>query len=915
MNWHTKDLKEVFNILKSSPEGINLSKAISRREKYGYNKLPEPKTDNLFLIFLRQFKSPLIYILLCAAVILLFIGDFSDVLVIFIVLISNAIIGTLQEGRAQNTLLALRKFTETNAVVLRAGKEIIIPDYELVPGDIILLQEGQKVPADARLIEVNNLKTNEAPLTGESEPISKITSPLQNEDILLADQKNMIFRGTYIVSGSGKAIVTAIGSETVIGKISSEIAKIDTEIPLKKDIRKLSAMIILLSFFISSAIFIAGILFFNNSIIDMFKLIVALAVSFIPEGLPVVLTIILATGVSRMARKNALVKKLQAVEALGRTKVIAIDKTGTLTTNEMIVKKAFVGGKMFEIDGLGYDPSGNFYLVTKGKKNIISPENFPDLLIAGKISAFSGSAKIKILDKHAIKQQMPSVIESFSNHWAISGDPTEASMIVFAQKMGFKRDIMLQHYPLIKEIPFNFKTKYHATVNKIGDKNMLSVVGVPEVVLNFCNKVLWEGQEISLNKEIKYQLTKSLKSLLNRGLRTIALGFNDDIKVKDLSLEEMPPLTFVGFLGMVDPLREGVKEVLNKIKSAGIKIVMITGDHKITARAIAKEAGIYKVGDYILTGEQIDKMNQKELIKLMTKTTVYARVTPEHKLKIINYFRKMGYTIAMTGDGVNDTPSLVAADLGVAMGKIGTEVAKEAGDIVLLDDKLESIVAAIEEGRNIFLTIKKTLQYLLSTNIAEVFTITFSLFFMRGHYLPLSPSQIIWLNFITDGFLVAALAMEPKEKGLLKKYLRKRGESFFNNYDMIRMILTAFVITLGSVFIFWLHSQNNNSAAQSATLTTLAIFQWFRAWEAKSYYKSLFQINLTDNKFLIGATLIIVFLQLLAIYNPIFQKILKTVPLGLKDWVLIIFVSSSIIIFEELRKIYDKKKIKISSSI
>lgn len=910
MNWHTKDLTEVFSALKSSPEGISLNEIISRREKYGYNKLPEPKADSFFIIFLRQFQSPLIYILLCAAVILLFIGDFSDAIVIFLVLTVNAIIGSFQEGRAQNTLLALRKFAETNAAVLRGGKEIIVPDYELVPGDIVLLQEGQKIPADARLIEANNLKTDEASLTGESEPVSKITLPLNKQDALPADQKNMIFRGTHIVSGNGTAIVTAIGLDTVIGKISSEIAKIDTEIPLKKDIRKLSAIIIVAAFFISSIIFISGVLFFNNSIIDMFKLVVALAVSFIPAGLPVVLTIILTTGVWRMAKKNALVKKLQAVEALGQTKVIAVDKTGTLTTNEMIIKRAFVGGKMFEIDGSGYDPSGNFYFSKSGKKNIILPENFPDLLIAGKISAFNGSAKIKLLDKHALREQMPSDIESISDRFAVSGDPTDAAIIVFAQKMGFEKNVMLKHHPLIKEIPFNYKTKYHATVNKIEEKNMLSVAGAPEAILNFCDKVLWDGRVTALNNEIRFQLNKALSGLLNRGLRTIALGFNDDIKGNELSSEEMPPLIFVGFLGMKDPLREGVREVLNRAKSAGIKIVMITGDHKITAKAIAKEAGIYNAGDQILTGEQIDKIDQKELIKRITKTTVYARVTPEHKLKIINGYRKMGKIIAMTGDGVNDAPSLVAADLGIAMGKIGTEVAKEAGDIVLLDDNLKSIVAAIEEGRSIFLTIKKTLRYLFSTNIAEVFTISFSLFFISGHYLPLSPTQIIWLNFVTDGFLVSALAMEPKEKGLLKKYLKKPGKSFFNGYDIRRIILTAFVIAAGAVLIFWIYFQNNSLAAQSATLTTLAIFQWFRAWEAKSNDKSLFKMNLTDNKFLIGSTLIIIFLQLNAIYNPVLQTILKTTPLGLKDWVLIIFVASSIIIFEELRKIYDRKKMR-----
>lgn len=906
MNLYSKKIPEVFELLNSGPDGISSFEAKERLAKYGLNKLPEPKTDNFFRIFLNQFKSPLIYILLVSASFLLAIGEFSDALIIFFVLLFNASVGVFQEGKAQNTLLALKKFVKTNAVVIREGHEIIIPDQELVPGDVIILQEGQKVPADARLISVNNLKVDEAALTGESKPVTKISEALSIKTAILQEQKNMVFKGTHIVSGNGVAIVGATGVNTIIGKISKEIAAIDSEVPLKKNIRQLSKLIIAVAFLVSALLFIFGIIVFNQSLIEMFKLVVAISVSFIPEGLPVVMTIVLAKGAWAMAKRNALVKKLQAVEALGQAKIIAVDKTGTLTKNQMIVTKAFIGGKVFEITGSGYDSVGNFFLVKENDKKLVDLKDFPYLLKAGQAAVFNAQAKIKLVDKHIFKDDALKAKGFITENWSISGDPTEAAILVFGQKMGFKKENILRDYPLIKELPFNYHTKYHATINGSPENNFLTVIGAPEIVLNFCSKTILDNKEVSLNKVLKEKLEKQLHYLLNDGLRVVALAIKEgDNKIETIE-KRMPKLTFLGFLGVKDPLREGVVAALKKSRQAGIKIVMITGDHKITAKAVAIESGIYKKGDEILTGEEIDKLSDKDLRKKINKTTVFARVTPEHKLKIIQAYRALGKIVAMTGDGVNDAPSLVAADLGVAMGKIGTEVAKEAADIVLLDDNLGSIVSAIEEGRAIFDTVKKILRYLFSTNLAEIITISVSLFFISAHTLPLTPSQIIWLNFVTDGFLVVALTMEPNEKKLLKKNSQRQSKFFLSFADMRQIFLTAVVIASGAIILFsFFFNHTNAIKTQTITLTTLAMFQWFRAWEARSNEKSLFKMDFFSNKYLIVATIIIILLQLNAIYNPFLQKILKTAPLTLTDWIIIFFISSMIIIFEEIRKYYN----------
>jgi len=885
--WHTKTVPDVFLALHSRERGLTKEEATERFQKYGRNKLPEGKVDGPLLIFFRQFQSPLIYILFAAAGVVFAMGEVIDASIIFAVLLFNAIVGTIQEGKAQNTLLALKKFAETSATVLRDGKELIIPDTEVMPGDIIILQEGEKVPADARIIFANTLKVDEASLTGESEPVNKTDTVVPADNLSVADQKNMVFKGTHILSGNGTAVVVATGLATEIGKIAQKISSIDTEIPLKTNIRYLSRVIIVTVAVISTSLIVLGVLS-GKSLKEMFTTAVALSVSIIPEGLPIVMTLVLATGVRRMSKRNVLVKRLQAVEALGQTKIIAVDKTGTLTRNEMVIQRVYVDGKNFEITGSGYEPKGE--AIFDGK--IIDPLNHSELLFSGKIAAFCANARLLFFEE--------------TKTWKIAGDPTEAAMLALSEKIGFRRDALERETPKIFELPFDYQKKYHATIRAVDGKNFLAIVGAPEKVLGLC-KNIWHKDGIeTLSEDKKKELEAVFHKIARTGFRVVAYAINQDTG-RSVDGNAMPPLAFVGFFGMNDALRQEVKEAVDRVRVAGMRVVMITGDHRLTAQAIAKEADIYQEGDFVLTGEEIDIMSDEELAEKLARATVFARVTPDHKLRIIQAYRKRGEIVAMTGDGVNDAPSLVAADLGVAMGKIGTEVAKEASDIILLDDNFASIVSAAEEGRGIYKTIKKVILYLFSTSIGEVLVIAGAL--VLGYPLPLLAAQIIWLNFVTDGFLDVALAMEPKEEGLMQGKFERPKKWIVDGLMAQRMFFMALPMAIGTLYLFKGYFETDITKAWTISLTTLAVFQWFNAWNCRHESKSIFQMNPFSNKFLVGATFTVIFLQLLAIYNPLMQKFLRTASLELSEWLIIIPIASSIILVEEIRKFFYRRKL------
>lgn len=660
---------------------------------------------------------------------------------------------------------------------------------------------------------------------------------------------------------------------------------IDTEIPLTKDIRWLSRIIIWAIAFISVTLFVLGI-YLGNSLREMLATVVSLAVSIIPEGLPVVLTLVLATGVARMAKKQAVVKRLQAVEALGQAKIIAVDKTGTITRNELLIREVHVDGKNFRIGGTGYEPKGEVML----GENVVDPPNHNELLLAGKIAAFCANAK--------------AIFREEVKSWRVAGDPTEAALAVFAEKVGFHKSDLERESPLVHELPFDYKTKYHLTVHVVDDKEFLTIAGAPEAILDIAEKVLADGEEIRLTKEKKKELVGVFENMSGRGLRVIAFGYLSRHKTADhgaISIN-FEGLVFGGFYGMSDSLRPEVPEAVRRAEEAGMKVVMITGDHKLAAIAIAREAGIWKNDSKVLTGQDIDILHEDALSQEIGDVAVFARVTPEHKLKIVEAYRKKRQIIAMTGDGVNDAPSLVAADLGVAMGKIGTEVAKEAADIILLDDNFGSIVAAAEEGRSVYKTIKKVILYLFSTSLGELFVIAGALFL--GYPLPLIPAQIIWLNFVTDSFQGISLGLEPKEKGLLEEEFKRPTRWIVDKLMAWRMVVMAAPMVIGTLYLFekYLGNGMGLAKAQTMALTVLAAFQWINAWNCRSEKKSVLEQNPLTNKFLFLTTILVIVLHAAIIYVEPLQKIMGTVPLALKEWGIILLISLSILIAEEARK-------------
>jgi len=882
IKWHKLELGEIFKKLNSGKEGLSDSQAKSFLEKFGANALPVTKLPSHFLIFLRQFKGPLIYVLLIASIIVFIMGNTIDGLVILAVLLINAIIGTIQEGKAQDKLAALKQITETEATVVRSGREKIIKDIGVVKGDIILLKAGDTIPTDSRLIEADSLIVDESSLTGESKSVSKNTEAILEENTTIAEQANMVFKGTYVLSGTARSIAVSTGIETVIGKIAVKLESLDSEVPLRKSIRLLSRAIIFAIFLIISILFLVGVSY-GISQREMFAISVAIAVSAIPEGLPVVVTLILATGVWRMSNKNALVKRLQAVEALGQVQVIAVDKTGTITKNQMMASWLYSNGIFFEITGDGYEPEGT---IKSEEGSLISPQDHPEILLSGRISSLTATASIAYSEEN--------------KEWKrISGDPTEVALLVFARKLGYSKIELESENPRISEIPFKTHLKYHATVNKTDGKNVFSIAGAPEAVLWHCESLWKDGKSKIMSKEDKRELGDALKKMSSQGLRVIALAvkFNSEAKVTP---ENMPKLTFVGFVGISDVIRDEVEDAVQQAKRAGIKVVMITGDYKDTAEAIAKKVGIFEAGDLILTGNDIEDLEIEELKDKLNNVTVFARVSPEHKLKIIEAYKARKEIIAMTGDGVNDALSLVAADLGVAMGKTGTEVAKRAADIILLDDNFGSIIFAVEEGRNIYRSIKKVILYLFSTGVGEILAISGAI--LVGFPIPLFASQIIWLNLVTDGFLVVALGMEPREKNLLEKRFKKPSKWFVDSTMLVRIFLVGFTMMFASLYLFKDYFELDLIKASTIALTVLAVTQWFNVWNVKSEKKSIFATKWLDNKYLAWSTLIVVLLHIMIIYFPPMQKIFHTTALSLYEWGIIIGVSLSVIVVEEIRK-------------
>ncbi len=868
---HYKELKDIYEELKSSEKGLTEEEAQKRIKEYGLNEIKEKKPISPLKILLSQFNNFLIYILFGALIISLLFGEEKiESIAIGVVLIVIGIAGFIQEYKAEKAIEALKKMASLKAKVIRNNKEQKIDASQLVPGDIILIETGDKVPADSRLIEIINLETQEAALTGESVPVKKALGVL-DERTPVADRYNMVFSSTIITKGRAKAIVTSTGMSTEIGKIAEMIQTTEAILtPLQIKLKKLGEFIGVAVIVIAVIIFLTGILQGRN-IVGMLIIAIALAVAAVPEGLPAVVTISLALGVQRMIKRNALVRKLPSVETLGSTTVICSDKTGTLTCNEMTVRKLYANSEIIDVSGEGYSTKGFFHI---GKK-ILKPKEFSKLL---EIGALCNDAKLN--EENRI------------------GDPTELALIVSAEKAGLKKGSLEAEYPRIGEIQFTSERKLMSTFHKIGNKKTIYTKGAPDIILDKCDRILINEEIRRLSKLEKDKILEVNEEFANNALRVLGFAYKEDILTED-------SLIFVGLQAMIDPPRPEVKEAISKSKKAGIKVVMITGDHIATAKAIAKELGIEGRS---IEGKELEKI--KDLEKEVEEITIYARVNPEHKTKIIDALRKKEHIIAMTGDGVNDAPALKKADIGIAMGVTGTDVSKEASHMILVDDNFASIVNAIEEGRAIYDNIKKFVEYLLSSNLGEVLTIfaamILSVFF--SNTIPLLPLQLLWINFATDVFPALALSVDPADKDIMEKSPRNPKERILSKEVITRMAIIGAIMMLGTLFVFKLYLKNGIGYAQTMAFSTLMMFQMFNVLNCRSKDKSLFNIGIFSNRWLIGAIILSVLLQIIVIYTPI-SAIFKTTALTLKDWLYVILASSSVFIVIEVMKLTRKSKI------
>jgi Ca2+-transporting ATPase len=858
MQFYDKTIEKTLVELNTKEEGLTEEEAKIRLKKYGPNEIKRYKKIQTLKIFLKQFKSPLILILIIATIISLFLKQITDSILISIILILNSILGFSQEYKAEKSIQALKKLAAPLAIVLRNNKKQVIHSEDLVPGDILLIEQGSVIPADARLIENYNLKVNESTLTGESTPVEKSTQ--QVKTTLIAEQTSMIFASTICVYGRAKAIVTSTGMNTELGKIAKEIEEEpETEIHLQKNISKLAKTISLVTILIALVILASGILR-GFPLIEILLASISLAVAAIPEGLPAVITITLALGLQRMLKKNTLIRKLPATETLGSVTVIATDKTGTLTKNEMTCTEIYVNDKKITVTGKGYETQGKFYI----NKKEINPTELQQFL---EIANFCHNA------------DLPS----------LTGDPTELALIVAAKKS--KLNFEENKRTRIQEIPFTSEKKYMATLYKKENKESLYVKGAPEVILDMCSKVYIDKKLKWLNSAEKNKILEKNNEMASRGLRVIALAYSKESDLKNL--------IFVGLAGIIDPPRPEVKDAIQKCKEAGVKVIMITGDHELTAKAIAHEVGIFGSS---ITGKQLDKLKQKQLNKIVEDISIYARVNPEHKVKILEALRSKNHIIAMTGDGINDAPALKKADIGIAVNR-GTDVAKEASEMVLIDNNFSSIVSAIEEGRGIFSNIKKFVYYLLASNLGEVLTIFIAM--LLALPLPLIAVQILWINLISDGPPALALSVEPIESDLMKRPPRKKDDKILDKKMIINLIFIGILITAGTLFIFALYNRLFDlKYAQTMAFTTLMMYEMFNVFNARSE-KSIFKVKFFRNKKLIYAIVLSIILQILIIY--VFTDYFKLVPLKALDWLWIILISSTILIFGEIRKAISKK--------
>lgn len=873
--WYTKSMNEITEELQSDVQkGLTSQEAEKRLKKFGSNKFEEGKKTSLWRLIWEQINSILIWILIVAAIVSAFVGEVTDAIIIFIVIALNAVIGIVEESKAEKALEELKKMSTPKAVVKRDGKVSEISSEELVPGDIVILDAGRFVPADLRLVETANLQIEESALTGESVPVDKNADWVANSEVPLGDQQNIAFMSTLTTYGRGTGVVVHTGMETEIGKIAKMLGGQEKEItPLQRKLNELGKILGIGAVVICIVMFFVGY-FQGRDVLDMFLIAVSLAVAAIPEGMVAIVTIVLALGVQKMSKRHAIVRKLPAVETLGSVSVICSDKTGTLTQNKMTVTKVFIDGKYDDLSGINLNTDTS-YRFMRG------------MMLCNDAT----------LD---------------------SGDPTEIALIAAGGKFGLSKEELDQSCKRINEKPFDSDRKMMTTVHEY-DGSIFSITkGALESILPRTTMIIENGQARTLTKEDQENIMTASKKMSDAALRVLAVAERNPLPTQEMNGELEERLTFIGLVGMIDPPREEVKYSVQQCKEAGIQTVMITGDHQNTALAIAKELGIAESLSQTMTGQELNELGDTDLQEKVKTVRVFARVSPEHKVRIVKALKDNGQIASMTGDGVNDAPSLKQADVGVAMGITGTDVAKGASDIILTDDNFSTIVAAVEQGRNIFQNIRKAILFLLSCNLGEITALFLGI--LLGWPAPLTAVQILWVNLITDTLPAIALGMDPDDPDVMKDKPRNPKESFFAHgngaYTVLNGMLIGFITLFafieglryytGASSLFTIDFGNiTNDAlthAQTMAFITLSVSQLFHSLNLRSRRKSIFQVGLFSNKLLIAAIVVGIFIQALLVYVPFFHDVFGIYVISAKDWAFVIGVSLIPIVINEIYK-------------
>lgn len=886
--WYSKSIEETLKGLDTDKEGLSAEESKKRILKHGVNELPQKRRESVIVEFLKQLNSPLIYVLWAAIAISLAIKHYIDVLVILAMILINATIGFVQERKAENAILSLKRMIISYAKVFRDGELVKVPSKNLVPGDIIFLEEGDRVPADSRLFEIKDFRTQEASLTGESLPKEKELK-IFDKKIALADRDNMVYMGTTVVSGTAKAIVVYTGKHTEIGQVAKAIEEVvQPKSHYSKKIKQLT--ILVSSFAIAGALteLLLGLFYNHLPFSETFLFAIASLVSGIPEGLPAALAIVLSIGARRMAKRQAVIRYLPAIDTLGVTTVIATDKTGTITENSMVVENVITSKNDFTITGDGWIPVGRFL-----KKGIpVNPSKDSDLDKLLHISAMCNSGNL-------IRQ---------NGKYQIVGDPTEVALIVLAKKANLDKENLEHNEKILDDLAFSSELKFRATLIELASKGKRQIysTGAFESVIKKSSYILDLGREIKLDKKISDSLIRRAEKMAKRGMRVLALAYKDvPHHIKGVSSDDVKDLILAGIVGMQDPPRKNVKEAITKAKRAGIRVIMKTGDYKETALAIANEIGLAGKNEKVLTEEELEAMNYMEFREAVKKVNIFARVTPKMKLKIVKVLQEMGEIVAMTGDGINDAPALKRADIGIAMGRDGTDVARESSEMVLIDDNFVSIVDAVEQGRVVFQNIRKTSFYLVSTGIAEDATVVTSM--TLNFPLIMLPIHFLYLNLVTAGFTSVSLAMEPEDEDVLSFKPRNKKEGILTKELIPYLVLVSGLMVGATILMFHYFLPQGLAKARTIAFATMSMLELFQLYNMRSLNQSLLKIKAFSNKWVNLGFICSVALMGIAFYVPFFQNVLNFTPLPLNDVLLILAVSFPIIIVAEIYKLIKRK--------